>query len=103
MSIALQTVCLHILSLYAVFCSLQVKFDAAAAEVKQLKTKPQDDEMLKLYSLFKQASVGDVNTGVWDSFQTQTKSHRFTQQTRQRVAEVIRENAEGDKWRQTGS
>ncbi|XP_037542691.1 acyl-CoA-binding protein [Nematolebias whitei] len=40
----------------------QVKFDAAAAEVKQLKTKPQDDEMLKLYSLFKQASVGDVNT-----------------------------------------
>ncbi|XP_013881573.1 acyl-CoA-binding protein [Austrofundulus limnaeus] len=41
---------------------LQAKFDAAAAEAKQLKTKPQDDEMLKLYSLFKQATVGDVNT-----------------------------------------
>ncbi|XP_015257727.1 acyl-CoA-binding protein [Cyprinodon tularosa] len=41
---------------------LQVKFDAAAAEVKQLKAKPSDEEMLQLYSLFKQATVGDVNT-----------------------------------------
>ncbi|XP_022078295.1 acyl-CoA-binding protein [Acanthochromis polyacanthus] len=41
---------------------LQAKFDAAANEVKQLKAKPTDDEMLQVYSLFKQASVGDVNT-----------------------------------------
>uniref|UniRef100_A0A3Q3ERY4 Diazepam binding inhibitor (GABA receptor modulator, acyl-CoA binding protein) n=1 Tax=Kryptolebias marmoratus TaxID=37003 RepID=A0A3Q3ERY4_KRYMA len=41
---------------------MSAKFDTAAAEVKQLKAKPQDDEMLKLYSLFKQATVGDVNT-----------------------------------------
>ncbi|XP_061578992.1 acyl-CoA-binding protein [Cololabis saira] len=41
---------------------LQGKFDAAAAQVKQLKAKPADEEMLKVYSLFKQASVGDVNT-----------------------------------------
>uniref|UniRef100_A0A8C6M5Y7 Diazepam binding inhibitor, acyl-CoA binding protein n=1 Tax=Nothobranchius furzeri TaxID=105023 RepID=A0A8C6M5Y7_NOTFU len=33
-----------------------------AAEVKQLKAKPSDDEMLQIYSLFKQATVGDVNT-----------------------------------------
>ncbi|XP_072253902.1 acyl-CoA-binding protein [Leuresthes tenuis] len=41
---------------------LQAQFDAAAAEVKQLKAKPADEEMLQVYSLFKQASVGDVNT-----------------------------------------
>ncbi|XP_023154468.1 acyl-CoA-binding protein isoform X2 [Amphiprion ocellaris] len=41
---------------------LQAKFDAAASEVKQLKAKPTDDEMLQVYSLFKQATVGDVNT-----------------------------------------
>uniref|UniRef100_A0A3P8NY74 Acyl-CoA-binding protein n=1 Tax=Astatotilapia calliptera TaxID=8154 RepID=A0A3P8NY74_ASTCA len=38
------------------------KFDEAAAEVKQLKAKPTDEEMLQIYSLFKQATVGDVNT-----------------------------------------
>ncbi|XP_078795132.1 acyl-CoA-binding protein isoform X1 [Oryzias latipes] len=38
------------------------QFDAAAAEVKQLKAKPTDEEMLQVYALFKQASVGDVNT-----------------------------------------
>ncbi|KAM7407977.1 hypothetical protein PAMA_003624 [Pampus argenteus] len=41
---------------------LQAKFDTAAEEVKQLKTKPADEEMLQVYSLFKQATVGDVNT-----------------------------------------
>ncbi|XP_004572007.1 acyl-CoA-binding protein [Maylandia zebra] len=41
---------------------LQTKFDEAAAEVKQLKAKPTDEEMLQIYSLFKQATVGDVNT-----------------------------------------
>ncbi|KAM9323642.1 LOW QUALITY PROTEIN: acyl-CoA-binding protein-like [Pholidichthys leucotaenia] len=40
---------------------LQAKFDTAAAEVK-LKVKPTDEEMLLVYSLFKQATVGDVNT-----------------------------------------
>ncbi|XP_053184080.1 acyl-CoA-binding protein [Scomber japonicus] len=41
---------------------LKAKFDAAAEEVKQLKAKPADEEMLQVYSLFKQATVGDVNT-----------------------------------------
>uniref|UniRef100_A0A3P8NYA6 Acyl-CoA-binding protein n=1 Tax=Astatotilapia calliptera TaxID=8154 RepID=A0A3P8NYA6_ASTCA len=40
----------------------RTKFDEAAAEVKQLKAKPTDEEMLQIYSLFKQATVGDVNT-----------------------------------------
>uniref|UniRef100_A0A8C6UZL4 Diazepam binding inhibitor (GABA receptor modulator, acyl-CoA binding protein) n=1 Tax=Neogobius melanostomus TaxID=47308 RepID=A0A8C6UZL4_9GOBI len=38
------------------------QFESAAADVKNLKAKPADDEMLKIYSLYKQASVGDVNT-----------------------------------------
>ncbi|XP_034042638.1 acyl-CoA-binding protein isoform X2 [Thalassophryne amazonica] len=38
------------------------KFNKAAEEVKVLKQKPTDDEMLQIYSLYKQATVGDVNT-----------------------------------------
>ncbi|XP_040269010.1 acyl-CoA-binding protein [Bufo bufo] len=40
----------------------QADFDKAAEEVKQLKTSPTDQEMLEVYALFKQATVGDVNT-----------------------------------------
>uniref|UniRef100_A0A3P8UDQ7 Acyl-CoA-binding protein n=1 Tax=Amphiprion percula TaxID=161767 RepID=A0A3P8UDQ7_AMPPE len=65
---------------------LQAKFDAAASEVKQLKAKPTDDEMLQVYSLFKQATVGDVNTArpgmldftgkaKWDAWEKQKAHH----------------------------
>uniref|UniRef100_A0A803SPN5 Acyl-CoA-binding protein n=1 Tax=Anolis carolinensis TaxID=28377 RepID=A0A803SPN5_ANOCA len=40
----------------------QAEFDKAAEEVKKLKTQPADEEMLFIYSHFKQATVGDVNT-----------------------------------------
>ncbi|XP_045146098.1 acyl-CoA-binding protein-like [Echinops telfairi] len=40
----------------------QAKFDKTAEEVKHLKTKPADAEMLFIYSCFKQATVGDINT-----------------------------------------
>lgn len=42
----------------------QAEFDKAAEEVKRLKTQPSDEEMLFIYSHFKQATVGDVNTGM---------------------------------------
>ena len=47
-----------------IFCfpSIQVDFDKAAEGVKQLKAKPADVEMLRVYALFKQAKVGDINT-----------------------------------------
>ena len=32
--------------------------------MKNLKTKPNDSEMLEIYGLYKQATVGDVNTGM---------------------------------------
>jgi len=41
---------------------LETNFKTAAEEVKNLKAKPADAEMLKVYALFKQATVGDVNT-----------------------------------------
>jgi diazepam-binding inhibitor (GABA receptor modulating acyl-CoA-binding protein) len=38
------------------------EFEAAAVEVKSLTSKPTDDELLKLYGLFKQATAGDNDT-----------------------------------------
>ncbi|CDR45990.1 CYFA0S21e00364g1_1 [Cyberlindnera fabianii] len=37
-------------------------FQEKADQVNKLATKPSDDELLSLYGLFKQATVGDVNT-----------------------------------------
>jgi acyl-CoA-binding protein len=40
---------------------LQAQFDAAAAESKSLATRPDDNTLLKLYALFKQATSGDAS------------------------------------------
>lgn len=39
---------------------LKQRFEQAVADSKQLPAKPDNDTLLKIYSLFKQASVGDV-------------------------------------------
>ena len=39
------------------------EFNAAAEAVKLLSYKPNNDELLQLYGLFKQATVGDNTTG----------------------------------------
>ncbi|KAM9574693.1 acyl-CoA-binding domain-containing protein 7 isoform 1-T1 [Guaruba guarouba] len=36
-------------------------FNAAAEDVKKLKTRPTDEELKELYGLYKQATVGDIN------------------------------------------
>ncbi|WBW73955.1 fatty-acyl-CoA binding protein Acb1 [Schizosaccharomyces osmophilus] len=41
---------------------MSTPFEKAAAEIKELKQTPNSDELLKLYGLFKQATVGDNNT-----------------------------------------
>lgn len=41
----------------------QESFEKAAEEVKNLQTKPNNTELAELYSLYKQATVGDVNIG----------------------------------------
>ncbi|XP_031835429.1 acyl-CoA-binding protein homolog [Nomia melanderi] len=42
--------------------SLQQKFEEAVEAIKTLSKRPSDNEFLELYSLFKQATVGDINT-----------------------------------------
>jgi diazepam-binding inhibitor (GABA receptor modulating acyl-CoA-binding protein) len=39
------------------------KFNEAAEAVKNFKKRPNDDELLELYAFFKQATVGDNDTG----------------------------------------
>ncbi|XP_076594200.1 acyl-CoA-binding protein-like [Chaetodon auriga] len=40
----------------------QAEFEKVAEDVKNVKTRPSDQELLDLYGLYKQATVGDVNT-----------------------------------------
>ncbi|XP_077292146.1 acyl-CoA-binding protein homolog [Arctopsyche grandis] len=42
--------------------SVQERFDKAAADVKSLKSSPSDNDLLEVYALFKQGSIGDCNT-----------------------------------------
>ena len=39
---------------------LNTRFEQALAESKQLPAKPDNETLLKIYSLFKQGSAGDV-------------------------------------------
>ena len=39
---------------------LKKKFESASADVQKLKKRPDDEDMLRLYSLYKQATAGDV-------------------------------------------
>ncbi|KAM9782817.1 acyl-CoA-binding domain-containing protein 7 [Neosynchiropus ocellatus] len=38
------------------------EFEKIAEDVKNVKSRPTDQELLDLYGLYKQATVGDVNT-----------------------------------------
>ena len=40
----------------------QEEFEAAAEEAKVIEPEPEDEDKLQLYALFKQATVGDINT-----------------------------------------
>ena len=41
---------------------LQTRFETAAEAAKNLPSKPSNDTLLKIYGLYKQATVGDINT-----------------------------------------
>jgi diazepam-binding inhibitor (GABA receptor modulator, acyl-CoA-binding protein) len=41
---------------------LKEQFEQAAADSKTLAAKPSNETLLQLYSLYKQGSIGDVNT-----------------------------------------
>jgi diazepam-binding inhibitor (GABA receptor modulator, acyl-CoA-binding protein) len=40
---------------------LQREFEQAAADIKQLGERPDNDTLLRLYALYKQATCGDVH------------------------------------------
>ncbi|XP_046459235.1 acyl-CoA-binding protein homolog [Daphnia pulex] len=42
--------------------SLDEKFNKAAEAIRTMTTAPSDDEMKEIYALYKQSTVGDVNT-----------------------------------------
>ena len=61
--------------------SLKDQFDAAVADSKTLAERPDNQTLLKLYALFKQATAGDVegdrpgmtdfvNRAKWDAWKT---------------------------------
>lgn len=50
--------------LFLVIFNLQAEFEKLAEDVKNVKTRPTDQELLDIYGLYKQAVVGDVNTGM---------------------------------------
>lgn len=41
---------------------LKEQFEQAASESKMLPSKPDNETLLQLYSLYKQGSIGDINT-----------------------------------------
>jgi diazepam-binding inhibitor (GABA receptor modulating acyl-CoA-binding protein) len=41
---------------------LTAQFEQAVEEIKNLSDRPSNDTLLQLYSLYKQATEGDVNT-----------------------------------------
>lgn len=45
-----------------VVTDLAQQFEQAAEDSKNLSERPSNDSLLQLYSLYKQATVGDVNT-----------------------------------------
>jgi len=61
-------------SVQRIMSTLQEKFDKAATEVRSLPQRPTDDELLLLYGLYKQATVGDNNTSQPWMFQMEARA-----------------------------
>ena len=62
----------HMSSIHVCQTGAKEDFEAAAEEAKTLDPEPADDDKLVLYGLFKQATVGDVNTSA-DALQLSTR------------------------------
>lgn len=57
---------------------LEAQFQKAAEDVKNLKTRPSDEQLLEVYALFKQATVGDNTQSKPGMFQLKEKAkHEF--------------------------
>ncbi|KAF9356346.1 hypothetical protein BGX26_005384 [Mortierella sp. AD094] len=53
--------------------TLQEQFDAAAIQAKAFTSSPSQDDLLKLYGLFKQATIGDNTTAAPGMFDPKGK------------------------------
>lgn len=51
---------------------LQEEFQKMAEDVKKVKTRPADQELLDLYGLYKQAMVGEIDIGMMCSISTES-------------------------------
>jgi acyl-CoA-binding protein len=51
----------HGLSIKQKMTALQAEFETAAQEVQQLSERPDNETLLRLYALYKQATLGDVS------------------------------------------
>lgn len=47
---------------FLIFIYLQEEFEEHAVKVKKLTTSPSNEDLLILYGLYKQATIGPVNT-----------------------------------------
>ncbi|KAI9581550.1 acyl-CoA-binding protein homolog [Glossina fuscipes] len=54
--------------------SLDEEFNAAAERIKTMTKRPNDEEFLELYALFKQANMGDNNTSKPSLFDLKAKA-----------------------------
>lgn len=57
---------------------LDQKFEKAAQDMKELKIRPTDADLLELYALYKQATVGDCNQSKPGMFQLKEKAKHET-------------------------
>lgn len=53
---------------------LDTRFKKAAEDVNNLQSRPRDDELLNIYGLYKQATVGDCNQAKPSMFQLKEKA-----------------------------
>ncbi|KAK9679851.1 Acyl CoA binding protein [Popillia japonica] len=63
------------------YLSMDEKFQTACQQVRNFTKRPPDSDMLELYSLFKQATIGNINIAKptdakgkvkWDAWNTRT-------------------------------
>lgn len=58
--------------------NIEEQFQKAAENVKNLTSRPTDEELLEIYALFKQATVGDNDQSKPGMFQLKEKAkHEF--------------------------
>uniref|UniRef100_A0A670I6E0 Acyl-CoA-binding protein n=1 Tax=Podarcis muralis TaxID=64176 RepID=A0A670I6E0_PODMU len=77
-------------------------FEKAAEEIKKLKTQPTDQEMLDIYSCYKQATAGDINAkwDAWNSLKGMSKEDAmksYIKKVEEKVLEKLQKSPKTSK------